>query len=175
MSLSDPCVIRSHGPSGEPVVRLGMPLVDEYLEFLEGRCRPNTCSPLLGRGDFEVAHLHHRAEGRCPAENSCANRDLLSVHAGLGLVIKTNQAGLFFDDASHEVLAEAMTWRGNLPFVTFASAWDHGLNQQSAPDPAAPRASAPTSVWADDDAGDDLQHHGRNPQSRGQPEQQRCE
>jgi integrase/recombinase XerD len=42
MSLSDPCLIRSRGPSGEPVLRLGMPLVDEYLEFLEGRCRPNT-------------------------------------------------------------------------------------------------------------------------------------
>ena len=24
------------------MVRLGMPLVDDYLEFLEGRCRPNT-------------------------------------------------------------------------------------------------------------------------------------
>jgi site-specific recombinase XerD len=42
MSWSDPCLIRSRGPSGEPVLRLGMPLVDEYLEFLEGRCRPNT-------------------------------------------------------------------------------------------------------------------------------------
>ena len=42
MSVSDPCLIRSRGPSGEPVVRLGMPLVDDYLEFLEGRCRPNT-------------------------------------------------------------------------------------------------------------------------------------
>jgi site-specific recombinase XerD len=42
MSLSDPCLIRSRGPSGEPVLRLGMPLVDEYLEFLSGRCRPNT-------------------------------------------------------------------------------------------------------------------------------------
>ncbi len=42
MSLSDPCLVRSRGPSGEPVVRLGMPLVDEYLGFLEGRCRPNT-------------------------------------------------------------------------------------------------------------------------------------
>jgi integrase/recombinase XerD len=42
MSLSDPCLIRSRGPSGEPVVRLGMPLADDYLEFLEGRCRPNT-------------------------------------------------------------------------------------------------------------------------------------
>jgi len=42
MSLSDPLLIRSRGPSGEPVLRLGMPLVDEYLEFLGGRCRPNT-------------------------------------------------------------------------------------------------------------------------------------
>jgi len=42
MSLSDPCLIRSRGPSGEPRVRLGMPLLDEYLEFLDGRCRPNT-------------------------------------------------------------------------------------------------------------------------------------
>ena len=42
MSLSDPCLIRSRGPSGEPVLRLGMSLVDDYLEFLEGRCRPNT-------------------------------------------------------------------------------------------------------------------------------------
>ena len=42
MSLFDPCLIRSRGPSGQVVVRLGMPLVDDYLEFLEGRCRPNT-------------------------------------------------------------------------------------------------------------------------------------
>ena len=42
MSLLDPCLIRSRGPAGQLVVRLGMPLVDDYLEFLEGRCRPNT-------------------------------------------------------------------------------------------------------------------------------------
>jgi integrase/recombinase XerD len=42
MSVSDLCLIGSRGPSGEPVVRLGMPLVDDYLEFLAGRCRPNT-------------------------------------------------------------------------------------------------------------------------------------
>ncbi len=42
MSLIDPCLIRSRGPSGEPVVRLGVPLADDYLEFLAGRCRPNT-------------------------------------------------------------------------------------------------------------------------------------
>jgi integrase/recombinase XerD len=42
MSVSDPCLIRSRGPSGQVVVRLGVPWVDGYLEFLEGRCRPNT-------------------------------------------------------------------------------------------------------------------------------------
>ena len=42
MSVSDRCLIRSRGPSGEPVIRLGVPLVDDYLEFLAGRCRPNT-------------------------------------------------------------------------------------------------------------------------------------
>ncbi len=42
MSMADLCLIRSRGPSGEPVVRLGMALVDDYLEFLEGRCRSNT-------------------------------------------------------------------------------------------------------------------------------------
>ena len=42
MSLLDPCLIRSQGPAGQLLVLLGMPLVDEYLEFLEGRCRPNT-------------------------------------------------------------------------------------------------------------------------------------
>ena len=28
--------------AGERLVRLGVPLLDEYLEFLAGRCRPNT-------------------------------------------------------------------------------------------------------------------------------------
>ncbi len=36
MPASDPCLIRSRGSLGEPVVRLGMPLVDDYLEFLTG-------------------------------------------------------------------------------------------------------------------------------------------
>ena len=42
MSLLDPCLIRTRGPSGQVVVRLGVPLLDDYLEFMEGRCRPNT-------------------------------------------------------------------------------------------------------------------------------------
>ena len=42
MSVTYPCLIRSRGPCGEPVLRLGVPLVDDYLEFLAGRCRPNT-------------------------------------------------------------------------------------------------------------------------------------
>jgi len=33
---------RSRNADGGVVVRLGVPLPDEYLEFLAGRCRPNT-------------------------------------------------------------------------------------------------------------------------------------
>jgi hypothetical protein len=33
---------RSRNAAGELLVRLGVPLLDEYLEFLGGRCRPNT-------------------------------------------------------------------------------------------------------------------------------------
>lgn len=62
MSLSDPCLIRSRGPSGEPVLRLGMPLVDDYLEFLEGRCRPNTVMAAVRKQ--QRADLPRSARGR---------------------------------------------------------------------------------------------------------------
>jgi integrase/recombinase XerD len=39
---SFPCLVRSVSPSGEPRYALGDPLVDGYLEFVAGRCRPNT-------------------------------------------------------------------------------------------------------------------------------------
>ena len=39
---ADLCVARSRDPSGGLVVRVGVPLADVYLEFLCGRCRPNT-------------------------------------------------------------------------------------------------------------------------------------
>jgi len=42
MPTVSPCLIRSVGPAGDPEVSLGVPLLDEYLEFLSGRCRPNT-------------------------------------------------------------------------------------------------------------------------------------
>ena len=35
-------VRRVKGATGGCVVRLGVPLLDEYLEFVAGRCRPNT-------------------------------------------------------------------------------------------------------------------------------------
>jgi site-specific recombinase XerD len=37
-----PCVVRSKRPDGEWDVTVGHPLVDEYLEFLRARARPNT-------------------------------------------------------------------------------------------------------------------------------------
>lgn len=68
MSLLDPCLIRSQGPAGQLVVRLGMPLVDEYLEFLEGRCRPNTV--LAAAYDLRVffAVVHKPAAAVGPAD-----------------------------------------------------------------------------------------------------------
>jgi integrase/recombinase XerD len=36
------CLTRSRNADGEVVARLGVRLLDEYLEFLAGRCRPNT-------------------------------------------------------------------------------------------------------------------------------------
>ena len=37
-----PCLVRSAGPGVGVRVRLGDPLVDDYLEFVAARCRPNT-------------------------------------------------------------------------------------------------------------------------------------
>ena len=42
MHAGDSSLICSRGRSGELVARVGVPLADVYLEFLGGRCRPNT-------------------------------------------------------------------------------------------------------------------------------------
>ena len=42
MDAADVCVVSSRDVRGGLVVRTGIPLVDIYLEFLGGRCRPNT-------------------------------------------------------------------------------------------------------------------------------------
>ena len=40
--LWTPCLLRSPGPGEQVRVSLGDPLVDDYLEFVAARCRPNT-------------------------------------------------------------------------------------------------------------------------------------
>jgi len=42
MDAADACVVSSRDGRGGLVVRIGIPLADVYLEFLGGRCRPNT-------------------------------------------------------------------------------------------------------------------------------------
>src|ERR1700744_2030260 len=42
MDAADVRVVSSRAGCGGLVVRTGLPLVDVYLEFLGGRCRPNT-------------------------------------------------------------------------------------------------------------------------------------
>jgi len=42
MSFIDVCLVRSRGSSREPVLRFGVKLLDDYLDFVASRCRPNT-------------------------------------------------------------------------------------------------------------------------------------
>src|SRR5215469_3983777 len=42
MPVSAVRLTRSRNTAGDLVVRLGVPLLDEYLAFVGGRCRPNT-------------------------------------------------------------------------------------------------------------------------------------
>ena len=42
MTWVDPCLQRSRTAAGDVVVRLGVPQLDRYLEFLAARSRPNT-------------------------------------------------------------------------------------------------------------------------------------
>jgi integrase/recombinase XerD len=42
MCAAELCVVRSRDRFGGLVVGVGVPLADVYLEFLGGRCRPNT-------------------------------------------------------------------------------------------------------------------------------------
>jgi integrase/recombinase XerD len=42
MPAVDPCLISSVDAAGRPVVRVGVVLLDDYLDFVAGRCRPNT-------------------------------------------------------------------------------------------------------------------------------------
>ena len=42
MACTEPCLKRGVSPAGELVVRVGVPMLDDYLEFLAGRARPNT-------------------------------------------------------------------------------------------------------------------------------------
>ena len=42
MAVTAVGLTRSRNGAGELVLRLGVPLLDEYLKFLAGRCRPNT-------------------------------------------------------------------------------------------------------------------------------------
>ena len=49
MAVADPPLISSFDAAGRPLVGLGVPLLDEYLEFVAGRCRACTrrraCAP----------------------------------------------------------------------------------------------------------------------------------
>lgn len=82
MAWLDPCLQRSWTASGDLVVRLGLPLLDGYLEFLAVRSRPNTV--LAVAYDLKVFFA---AVGKAPREVTSA--DVLGFvtaqHTGGGL------------------------------------------------------------------------------------------
>ena len=55
-------------PAGDPTVRLGVPLLDVYLDFVAARCRPNTV--LATAHDLKVFFT---AVGKAPAEVTSAD------------------------------------------------------------------------------------------------------
>ena len=66
MASISPCLIQSRDAAGEPRVRLGVPLLDEYLEFLSGRCRPSTVLAVAYdlKVVFTVVGRRRRGSGR---------------------------------------------------------------------------------------------------------------
>jgi len=52
----DLCLSRSSVASGAPVVRLGVRLLDDYLEFVAARCRPNTVLAVAFDPRFQWRH-----------------------------------------------------------------------------------------------------------------------
>jgi hypothetical protein len=63
MAVLDPGLISSVDARGGPPVRLGVSLLDEYLEFVAGRCRPNTVLATASASAFNSP----------PANESCLN------------------------------------------------------------------------------------------------------
>ena len=71
MSCS-PCLVRSVSPSGEARYALGDPLVDRYLEFVAGRCRPNTLRAVA----FDLKMFFTvvaQGPGRCRSRRTCSS------------------------------------------------------------------------------------------------------
>ena len=68
MAVADPPLIISVDAAGRPLVGLGVPLLDEYLEFVAGRCRPNTV--LATAFDLKV---FFDVVGKAPAEVTAAD------------------------------------------------------------------------------------------------------
>lgn len=68
MAVVDPSLVRFVDASGRPVLRLGVPLLDAYLDFVAGRCRPNTV--LATAYDLRIFFA---VVGKDPAEVSSAD------------------------------------------------------------------------------------------------------
>jgi integrase/recombinase XerD len=101
MPAVNPCLIRWSTPSGARTVRLGVPLLDDYLEFVAARSRPNTA--LATAYDLKVFFtVVHKA----PAEvNSADVLAFMTAQRGGGIT------GLRVVDESRAVSARTVRRR----------------------------------------------------------------
>jgi len=103
---SFPCLVRSVSGSGEVRYALGHRLVDRYLEFVAGRCRPNTLRAVafdlktfftvVGKDPVEVTAVdvfdflaHQRGDRSSPSSARPAARPLVPTNATIGVIILT--------------------------------------------------------------------------------------
>src|SRR5687767_1804237 len=83
---SFPCLVRSSTPSGETRYALGDPLVDAYLGFVAGRCRPDTVRATAHelRTFFEVG-------AKQPVEVAADEFDFLAHQRGDRTVVRISE------------------------------------------------------------------------------------
>ena len=105
MAVLAPRLTRRQSPSGQVTVRLGGPLLDAYLEFLEGRCRPNT---VLAAG-FDLK-VFFTVVAKPPAQVTSADVLASSPRSGPGAAAATAVAAVA-DTAAGAVSARTVRRR----------------------------------------------------------------
>ena len=115
MSFLDVCLVRSKGSAGEPVLRFDVKVLDDYLDFVGGGCRPNTV--LATAYDLRVFFT---VVGLAPEE--VTSRDVLAFmtaqRAGRPSIARTRKAPLVPVSSSDQPGVSNRTLRRRLSSIS---------------------------------------------------------